>query len=383
MVRSSRVAVGAIVLALGCGLFIAAGCATDEVLGPQRDTKMSPDGASAADAPAIPLAGRTEVDLAKEMALHREMYKRYLRALATFYGETGYEQKARYARDELRGLSRVRMFNYITDGELPAADAEGGAKLDLPNIQLKGRNEPDLVEDMVLHRKNYAGFLQTLVAYYSENGLDKKANWARTELKDLQTVRTYNYIQDAELPLASLRPTESIADADRLYAEGLKLMDKGGHHVIIFFNRETMNVALSKFKELIAKYPTSDKIDDAAYYIAEIYREYGEEKDNLLAVAWYKRAIDWNPKLPHPAWSHAAHVLDFRLHEREKALAWYQKVIENEAGKEKQDIRFLGDVEVAQKRIRELTSEKTRYADGEPTPAAEASPAPVPVNGGK
>ncbi|MBI4579095.1 MAG: hypothetical protein HY718_05290, partial [Planctomycetes bacterium] len=96
---------------------------------------------------------------------------------------------------------------------------------------------------------------------------------------------------------------------------------------------------------------------------------------------WYKRAITWNPKLPHPAWSHCAHILDYRLHEREKALEWYQKVLENEAGKSKTDVRFALNVEVANKRIRDLSGEETRYAPAEPTPSAApheppASPAP-------
>ena len=382
MIRSSRWLSGAL-LSASLLVALAAGCATDELAGPEREAAASPapDAAPGSAAPTVPLAGRTEPDLVQEMTLHRTMYARFLRALATFYSENGYEQKARWARAELEQFDRVRKFSYITDAEVSTSDVANGGG-DLPKIQLAGRHEPDLVEDLVLHRGMYIRYLRALVSFYSENGFDKKANWSRTELKELQKVKQYTYIWDAELPLASLRPTESIADADKLYDEGQKLLNRGGHHVAIFFNRATMNLALAKFKEVISKYPTSDKIDDAAYYIGEIYKEYGEERDNELAIEWYKRATEWNPKLPHPAWSHAAHILDFRMHEREKALEWYYKVLENEKDKDKTDIRFLKNIDVANKRIAELTAEKTRHAPGEPTPTVQPAPVVAPADSG-
>lgn len=371
MFRSSRVRLGASVVASALLLSSWAGCTTDEVVDdPARESVADPS-APAQPAPTIALAGRSETELVNEVVLHRTTYTQLLRAMAIFYSENGYEQKANWARAELKDVTRIKMADYVADAEVPIAPAGN----ENPSISLADRTEPDLVEDLVLHRSMYEQLLRALVTFYSENGFDDKANLARTELNGLQSVKTYNYILDAELPVATLQPTDSIFEADQLYEEGLKLMDKGGHRVIIWYHEGTMKKALGKFKELIAKYPSSDKIDDAAYYIAEIHKEYNQERDNMLAVEWYKRAIAWNPNLPHPAWSHAAHILDFRMHEREKALEWYYLVLEHEKDMDKTDARFAGNVAVANKRIRELTDEKTRYAPAEPTPEVGAAPA--------
>ena len=123
-----------------------------------------------------------------------------------------------------------------------------------------------------------------------------------------------------------------------------------------------------KFNELIDKYPSSDKIDDAAFYIAEIHKEYFEEKDNLIALQWYQRAIDWDPELSYPARFQMAVIYHYRLKDNEKALEMYQQVVEKE--------RFnKSNLAWAQMEIHKLTSAKTRYAGGESV--AEILPKPA------
>lgn len=231
----------------------------------------------------------------------------------------------------------------------------------LPNIRVADMTEADLVENTIRHRAMYARHLQVLAQFYSEHGLENKANWARNELRDLRHVKPYAYILDAETPVVSLRPNESIAEADRLYEEGTAIMKKGGHGVPIWYNQDTMKLALAKFKELVEKYPTSDKIDDAAFMIGEIHKEYFEEKDNTIALQWYQRALDWNPNTPHPVRFQMAVVYDYRLHDRDRALALYQEVLQKETFNK-------SNVEWSQVRIGQLTKEKTRYAPGEPMP---------------
>lgn len=271
----------------------------------------------------------------------------------------------------------------------PTTSLENPSGIELPAIPVADRTEVDLVEEMMMHRAMYARLLNVLARYYSEHGYENKANWARSELRDLRSIKPYRYITDAEAPDTRLKPMESIAEADRLFQEGRDLLLKGGHHVPIFYNQATMNQALSKFRELVEQYPTSDKVAQAAYYIAEIHKEYNQEKDNIIAIEWYQRAVEWDPNLNHPAWSHAAHVLDFRMHEREKALEWYQKVLVHE--KDKTGHQFAGNIKFANERIKQLTPERTRRSPAESTTAirpeptgsaepgegVEASPAPV------
>lgn len=285
--------------------------------------------------------------------------------------------------DEIAGPKRTEPVGPVTSMENPAG-------IQLPNIPVADRSEVDLVEEMLLHRAMYARLLRVLAIYYSEHGYENKANWARSELNDLRRVKPYRYVLDAETPTVPLAPRESISEADKLYDDAYKLLVKGGHHMPIFYNRATINEALARLKELVDRYPTSDKVASAAYYIGEIHKEYNQEHDNLIAIEWYQKAIAWDPNLNHPAWSHIAHVYDFRLHEREKALEWYQKVLENE--KDKTGHQFAGNISFANERIKQLTTEKTRNAPGEattsirPEPTGSAQPgsgveaSPPPVN---
>ena len=99
---------------------------------------------------------------------------------------------------------------------------------------------------------------------------------------------------------------------------------------------------------IVEEYPTSDKIDDAAFYCGEIHKEYlpGQE---TLAVRWYERAWNWNPDTPFPARFQAAVVFDYRLHDRDRALELYHGVVEHETD-HKSNVRF------ASRRIHELTA---------------------------
>jgi len=191
------------------------------------------------------------------------------------------------------------------------------------------------------------------------------------------------YIMDAEVPKADLRPTTNIAEADKLYEDGMKLLYKGGRGFPCFYNQSTMRLAMTKFKELVWKYPTSDKIDDAAYYIGEIHKEYEKEYDNSLAIEWYKRAIEWDPNTPHPCRFRIATTYDYRRHEREQALYWYQRVLDEESKfTSHDDVDFAGNTRYARKRILELTPEEHLRSPAAPTPdgrpAPGGMPAPVP-----
>jgi tetratricopeptide (TPR) repeat protein len=264
--------------------------------------------------------------------------------------------------DNISRPSRVDDGGQLTSIENPAG-------INVPPIHVADRSELDLVEEMILHRTMYARLLRALAVYYSEHGYENKANWARNELNDLRRVKPYRYITDAEVPVATLRPQDSIAEADRLFEEGMALMKRGGHGVLGLYHQGTMKEALAKFKELIDRHPTSDKIDDAAFYIAEIHKEYMEEKDNTIALQWYKRAIEWNPNLPYKARFQMAVVYDHRLHEREEALYWYQQVLEKESHISRSNTMY------ANNRIRELTTELTRHSPAEPVDIIR--PAPV------
>jgi len=232
--------------------------------------------------------------------------------------------------------------------EAPVVKIDEPEGIHLPDITIVDAGEVDLVEQVLTHRALYHQSLQNLRDFYRDHGYEAKRQRADRELAGLNRITPYRYIVSAEIPSDRLDPTSSIADADALYERGLELLKEGGHSLPIVFREQKMREALAAFRELIETYPTSDKIDDAAFYSGEIHKEYLQ--DDRLAVIWYERAYEWDPQTPHPARFQAAVVYDLRMHDRQRALQLYQDVLRFETA-EKSNVRF------AVRRIEQLTKE--------------------------
>ena len=241
--------------------------------------------------------------------------------------------------------------------EGPVVQIDNPPGVDLPPIDQAGAREVDLVESVLTHRAMYRRYLQTLHDYYDAHGYVTKRDWAAFELGDIDRIKAFRYLVDAEVPTASLRPTDSIPAADRLYARGVELLKQAGYEIPGLFHERTMHEALQVFIALIEQYPTSDKIDDAAFYCGEIHRDYLKEQEPL-AVQWYERAFTWNPLTPHPARFRAAVTYDTKLHDRRRALELYHAVLQRESADE-------SNLAFATRRIGELTGNPGDRAPGE------------------
>ena len=235
-------------------------------------------------------------------------------------------------------------------------------------VNIAEATEVDLVEELARARQNYQQYLRALITYYSEKGFRHKAVWAERELKDLSTVKTYRYLVDAEIPGAELVPRDSIPAADTLFEDGRNYMRQGGHGIPLVYSAKTLKKALEKFNQIIREYPTSDKIDDAAFYAGEIYKEYFN--DNLRAVQYYQRVWEWSPETTHPARFQAAVVYDYRLHDRDRALELYQQVLEHETFNR-------SNAHFATRRIKQLTEDPEATAPEEPQGFSEPLESPT------
>jgi len=210
-------------------------------------------------------------------------------------------------------------------------------------------DEIDLVEKMAANRQAYQRSLEALVQYYSAAGNNQKVNWAKEELTAFNRIPQYQYIIEAEVMPATLKATESIPAADQLYQEAEKLNRYAGPiPLTITKDVEMLRAALRKYGELISRYPTSDKIDDAAYKMARIHEGLG---DFTIALSFYERAYQWDPATPYPARFRAAAILDKKLHRRDEALKVYQEAIVKEA--QHTDLRLM-----AERRVEELNTSK-------------------------
>ncbi|MCG3130636.1 MAG: hypothetical protein FLDDKLPJ_01402 [Phycisphaerae bacterium] len=288
---------------------------------------------------------------------------------------TGFEGSTRIRSFALAGLVCVCLSGCRTDTIFNSGAAPKGPTVAVPQTlaprpvdpeYLHGVREADLIEEVVTSREAYVASLRALHESYAKSGRAIERDRAAYELSGLDRVQCFQYVVEAEVPPADLRPTEAIPEADRFYAEGVKLMKEGGYHVPGIYRRDKMLTALKRFKALIEQHPTSDKIDDAAFYCGEIHKEYFPDQE-LIAVRWYERAIAWNPKTPHPARFQAAVQYDYRLHDRARALELYHGVLEQESEIDITNTRF------SSRRIDELTREgvavRPRSADdGETAP---------------
>ena len=234
----------------------------------------------------------------------------------------------------------------------------GGSRPEYVDITLADQREVDLVEQVAASRAAYHDNLRKLYAYYEQNGYEAKRSWAALELSGLRTVKQFAYLMDAEVPSGRLAASETIPEADKLYQEGLELMRSGGHGVPGVYREDRMIEAANVFRNLIKQYPSSDKIDDAAFQCGEIHKEYLPDQE-LIAVSWYERAWTWNPSIPHPAKFNAAVVYDYRLHDRDRALELYHDVANDPAS-------TPADARYAARRIQELTDGRASTAASRP-----------------
>jgi len=128
--------------------------------------------------------------------------------------------------------------------------------------------------------------------------------------------------------------------------------------MLIVTDEDKLRGALNKFNQLIERFPSSNKIDDAAYRAGRIYEHF---RDWDIAAVYYQRCFQWNDVTAYPARFRAAFILDQRLLQRTEALTLYQLAVDREA-------RYTKNTEFAQKRILELT--KPGSQPGDPVPPA-------------
>lgn len=205
--------------------------------------------------------------------------------------------------------------------------------------------EVAMVEDLAKKRQAYRKKLEELKDYYLQAGNLMKLGWVDKELNSLKSAPRYRYIIQAEIAGPGLSATETIVGADRLFDRAVQLYNDATI-IPLYTDKQKMRLALADFNRLIKEYPASDKIDDAAFLAGRIHEHF---KDYQIAVLYYKRCYQWNPKNPYPARYRAARILDYKLIERSEALGLYQASLKKERHTDEQR-------QAIQKRIKELTT---------------------------
>jgi tetratricopeptide (TPR) repeat protein len=218
-------------------------------------------------------------------------------------------------------------------------------------VSVADKDEIGIVDQITINREAYKQGLEALVQYYSKVGNNAKLNWAKKELYGLNTMPQYKYIVPVVLIGGSkdYRATDGIADADLLFDEG-KVLESQAKIGGIVTTPDKLRLALTKYEQLFSKYPTSDKIDDAAYKSGEISEYF---KDYSFALEYYQLAYKWNPDIQEPARFRAARILDKQMHRYDEALKLYKEAMETE-GKFSANLEWKKNAEERVKAIEKI-----------------------------
>lgn len=190
-----------------------------------------------------------------------------------------------------------------------------------------GTSEADLVEEMAISRESYQKGLELMIGYYNQTGNNTMLARARRELDSFKLMTKYNYISEPIMLLGVLKATTPIPAADDLYYDGKDFEDKAGP-ISGFRNQNKLRLAKQKYNQLLKDYPTSDKVDDAAYRAGAIMEEF---KEYVVALEYYKSAYRSDPETIYPARFRAARIMDKQLHQYADALMLYKEAVAVEA----------------------------------------------------
>ena len=223
--------------------------------------------------------------------------------------------------------------------------AEATSAQVMPTVRpnLDGLGEVGLVEAVAAARKQYERTLDALKGYYAGRGNATKIGWVDSEMQGFGQAPKPRYLLAAEIAGPDLRPTIRIEAADQLHQEGLHYKN---YPAFPPEKKEYLKIALEKFRTIIEKYPQSDKIDEAAFRMGEIYGGWYFQ-DYARAIQSYQRCWQWNPTTDQAARFNAAKIYEEKLRNRAKAAELYNEVI---AHSRNEDL-----TRQAQERIRALT----------------------------
>jgi hypothetical protein len=204
----------------------------------------------------------------------------------------------------------------------------------------------ELVERLIVARRDYQKILESLRAHYVKAGDLKRARWAEEELVQYHRIPKQAFRLELDVPPLDPklgRNLVNVPEANKLYAQAMTYKDKGWGTDYIDNQRR----AELLLQEVLTKHPTSNKMDDAAYQLGTIY-ESKAYKHYERAAAYYERCFCWNPQTDLDARLKAARLYDRYLTERARAIELYREITTHETDPKR--------VAEAQKRLADLSS---------------------------
>ena len=207
-------------------------------------------------------------------------------------------------------------------------------------------SDVDAVERAIAARKEYEASLKKLREHYDRAGDKLRVKWAEEELMGFHLLAKPSYNLDVQdVPPPSLEAKVNVREANDLYKAAMDYKGKGvGSEYVLNMRRAEL-----LFREILDKYPTSDKIADVAYQLGEIYESRAYRQYDR-AARYYERSFQWIKGNRTDARLRAATLYDRQLNERSKAIELYRGVVEHDT--------FPDRIKTAERRLAELTGGK-------------------------
>ncbi len=207
-------------------------------------------------------------------------------------------------------------------------------------------SDVELVERAITARREYESSLKALYEHYNKGGDKQRAQWAEQELMAYHLLLKPSYNLDVkDVPPPSLEAKINVREANELYRSAMEYKGKGlGTDYTL--NQRRAELLL---REILEKYPNTDKIADVAYQLAEVYESRAYRQFDR-AAKYYERSFQWKKGAATDARIRAAVLYDKQLNERGKAIELYREEIAHDTDTDR--------IKQAEKRLAELTGMK-------------------------
>jgi TolA-binding protein len=203
-------------------------------------------------------------------------------------------------------------------------------------------NDLELVERLMVARREYQKMLEQLRAHYMEARDMERARWAEEELRQYHRIPKQAFRLDLDVPPETLHANVNIPEANKLLIRAREYMGKGSG-VEFIDNQRRAELLL---QQLITQYPQSSKIGEAAYLLGEIY-EAKPYRQYRRAAKYFERSFQWNPTTNQDGRLRAARLYDRQKLDHGRAIELYREINSHESDPRR--------TEEAQKRLQSLS----------------------------
>jgi len=214
---------------------------------------------------------------------------------------------------------------------LPRAPGDDKVK-GTPTSGAPANDDLSHVKRALAARQEYQTSLEELRAQYLRLGDLERVRWVEEELLSYHRISKRAYRLDLDAPPPTLTPNQNVGEANDLFRRAVGYMRKGwGQELDDNYRRAELLL-----QQIIALYPQSDKLSEAAFHLGELY-ESRAFKQYRRAATYYERSFQWNPQTTNESRLRAARLYDRTLADRTKASQLYRDEINHTADPKRLD----------------------------------------------